>query len=190
MADHIDSSRQDRWVVGLAGRIGSGKTAVGKHLNSARGFQYLRYSQVLAEWLAHNAPNRSILQKVGWEVMHGGMQAELNRRLISRINPTGDVAVDGLRHPVDYDSLKTSFLPSFRLLYIDGTPAGRWKHLEGSGKYESWAVFQEADSHPVEQQIELLRDKADFVISSDGPMEDLIKRVDALILGIKKKGKK
>lgn len=189
MADLIDPAQQGRLVLGIAGRIGSGKTSVAKHLNTAHGFQYLRYGQVLAEWLAHDTQDRSVLQRVGWEVMSGGMQAELNRRLISRIKPTGDVAVDGLRHPVDHESLKNSFLPSFRLLYIDGTPAGRWKHLEASGKYDNRVAFQEAESHPVEQHIDLLREKADFILSSDGPIEDLIKRVDAMILGIRKEGK-
>lgn len=188
MADRIDSAQQDRLVIGIAGRIGSGKTSVAKHLSTARGFQYLRYGQVLAEWLAHNTDNRTVLQKVGWEVMSGGMQAELNRRLISRVRPTGDVAIDGLRHAIDYESLRSSFMVSFRLLYIDGTPDGRWRHLEGSGKYDNRAAFEEADLHPVEQQIEHLRDKADFVVDGDGPLQNLTKRVDGLVEGIRKVG--
>ena len=40
-----------RIVVGVTGRIGSGKTAVARHLAELLGAQYLRYSQILAEWL-------------------------------------------------------------------------------------------------------------------------------------------
>src|ERR1700694_5588389 len=116
MASHSQRPRVERLVVGITGRIGSGKTTVGRYLESSYEFQYLRYSAVLADWQIQDSESKDHLQKVGWEVMAGGLQAELNRRLIAQILPDRDVAVDGLRHPLDYDTLRSSFLPSFRLL--------------------------------------------------------------------------
>src|SRR6266852_2298657 len=101
MASH--SQPPGKWLaVGITGRIGSGKTTVGKYLESRYGFQYLRYSAVLSDWLAKDPESKAQLQKVGWDVMAGGTQAELNRRLVEQIMPDSDVAVDGLRHTLDY----------------------------------------------------------------------------------------
>jgi len=70
-----------RLIIGVTGRIGAGKTSVATYLSEAHGFFYIRYSQVLSEWKAHNADSKKLLQRVGWEVMGGGMQRELNERL-------------------------------------------------------------------------------------------------------------
>lgn len=181
MPSHIQRSQDERLVIGIAGRIGSGKTSIGKYLGSAYGLQYLRYSQVLSEWLAKDPESKSNLQEIGWEVMSGGKQTELNRRLIAQIMLGVDVAVDGLRHPLDYESLNKSFASSFRLLYIDSLQAVRWNRLKENGRYVSLAAFETADSHPVEQQIELLRPKAAFVLQNTSTLRDLFSSLDELI---------
>src|SRR6266849_8838488 len=181
MASHSQPPEGERLVVGITGRIGSGKTTVGRYLESRHGFQYLRYSEVLAEWRAKDPESKAHLQKVGWEVMAGGMQAELNRRLIARITPDVDVAVDGLRHPLDYDTLSNSFSASFRLLFIDSAPQLRFERLNQKGKYADFASFAAADSHPVEQQIDLLRPNAALVINNERSLPDLYAAVDEAI---------
>src|SRR4051812_28167658 len=110
MLNHLQHQRHERLVIGIAGRMGAGKTSVAKYLSETHGFQYLRYSQVLVEWLAKDSESRTHLQEIGWKVMAGGMQSELNQRLIGHIIPQGDVVVDGLRHHIDYESLRNSFL--------------------------------------------------------------------------------
>jgi dephospho-CoA kinase len=188
MASHSQRPRVERLVVGITGRIGSGKTTVGRYLESRYGFQYLRYSEVLAEWRAKDPESKAHLQKVGWEVMAGGMQAELNRRLIARITPDADVAVDGLRHPLDYESLKNSFSDSFRLLYIDSPARQRFERLNQKGKYADFDSFDAADSHPVEQQIDSLRANAALVIRNEDSLQELYARVDEAIRSFRKEG--
>src|SRR5437667_8507771 len=105
-----NSQQQDsRLVVGITGRIGAGKTSVGRFLESQYGFYYVRYSQVLSDWQAKDPESRAHLQSVGWEVMAGGMQQELNDRLIACIGSQDKCAVDGLRHPLDYENLYKAF---------------------------------------------------------------------------------
>jgi len=188
MASHSQQPRAERLVIGITGRIGSGKTTVGGYLESRHGFQYLRYSEVLAEWRAKDHESKAQLQKVGWEVMAGGMQAELNRRLIARITPDPDVAVDGLRHPLDYETLKNSFADLFHLLYIDSPPRLRFERLNQKGKYADFASFDMADSHPVEQQIDSLRPNAALVIHNERSLQDLYVAVDEAILTFRKEG--
>ena|SRR3989442_3036574 len=188
MATHSQRPQGERLVVGITGRIGSGKTTVGRYLESRYGFQYLRYSEVLAEWLAKDPESKAHLQKVGWEVMAGGMQAELNRRLIARIKPDADVAVDGLRHPLDYTTLSNSFLASFRLLFIDSPPRLRFERLNQKAKYADFTSFAAADSHSVEQHIDSLRAEATLVIHNEDSLQELYATVDESIRSFRKEG--
>lgn len=185
MASHSQRGAE-RLVVGITGRIGAGKTSAAKYLNTTRGFQYLRYSQVLAEWQTKDSERKAHLQEVGWEVMAGGMQQELNRRLIAQIRPDNDAAVDGLRDPIDFKSLAGTFVHSFRLLYIESSPEDRWRHLEGRGRYKNFGEFQGADSHPVEQRIEYLREKAALVITNQGSLQDLFNAVGEAVIRFRK----
>src|ERR1700722_6649979 len=98
MPSHSSQQRDDRLVIGITGHIGAGKTSVGRYLESKYGFSYIRYSQVLSDWKVRSSESRAHLQSVGWEVMAGGMQQELNDRLIACITPSTDWVVDGLRH--------------------------------------------------------------------------------------------
>src|ERR1700685_3009342 len=159
MADQNSQQRQgDRLVIGITGRIGAGKTSVGKYLESQHGFSYVRYSQVLSDWRAKDPESKAHLQVVGWEVMAGGMQTELNSRLISEVPAESNCAVDGLRHSLDFESLTRAFGPCFFLVYVNCSPELRWRRLEH--RYTTLEDFRRADSHPVEQQIDSLRDKA------------------------------
>ena len=74
--------------------MGSGKTSAAKYLGSQYGFQYTRYSQVLQDWLSAGDADRARLQILGWDVMAGGLQAELNTRLIAGIDRSRSAAID------------------------------------------------------------------------------------------------
>jgi dephospho-CoA kinase len=188
MPSQSQGSAEPRLVIGISGRIGAGKTSAAKYLNGKHGFQYLRYSQVLAEWLAADSKSKAQLQKIGWEVMAGGMQSELNRRLIAQVLPNSEAAIDGLRHTIDQESLSVAFPSSFHLLYIDSRADQRWNHVSGKGRYTSRDIFDAADSHPVEQQIESLRTKADLVLSNEGSLQSLYTAIDEAISSFRKEG--
>ncbi len=188
MPGHNKRAGSGRLVIGIAGRIGAGKTTAGEYLSSRYGFQYLRYSQVLSEWLAKDSKSKVRLQEIGWEVMAKGMQAELNRRLVAQVMPDANVAVDGLRHPLDCETLKNSFEPSFRLLFIDSPQKARWSRKKVKEKYRTLTAFEAADSHPVEQHIESLRTNADSVLRNEGLLSEFYTGLDEAVQAFGKEG--
>jgi len=175
-------------VIGIAGRIGAGKTSTGEYLRSRHGFQYLRYSRVLTEWLAKDPESKADLQELGWSVMAKGMQGELNRRLIAQIVPDGDVAVDGLRHSLDFESLGSAFGSSFHLVFLDSPQEARWDRESVRDKYRSLDAFRRADSHPVEQQIGSLQTNAVLVLKNEGSLQDLYTALDEAVRRFRKAG--
>lgn len=188
MHRHQIQQRQDNHlVIGVTGHIGAGKTSAANYLKSVHGFFYVRYSKVLSDWLAKDPESKTHLQEVGWEVMAGGMQAELNARLIAEFPPRLDCAVDGLRHPIDHESLTNAFPSHFRLLYIESRQEIRWQRVRK--RYPELDNFRLADSHPVEQQIDALRSKASAILENDGTLQDLYSKVDAVLKTIKSGGK-
>jgi hypothetical protein len=190
MARRPQRPQSDRLVIGIAGRIGAGKTSAAKYLNTKHGFQYLRYSLVLAEWYGIDPENKAELQRVGRAVMASGLQPELNRRLIAQILPGLDAAVDGLRHPTDQESLSEAFSHSFRMLHMECGVEQRWNHVRGKGGYASRDVFVAADLDPVEQHIESLRSKASLVLRNESMLEALYFSIDEAIPSFRKEGLK
>ena len=176
----------NRIVVGVAGRIGAGKTSAAKYISSTFGFQYFRYSQVLAAWLAPVPKEKAELQVIGWEVMEKGLQSELNRRLIEQILPDSNAVVDGLRHPLDFTSLYTAFRSSFRLIFLDAQLETRWEHVKSGGRHSSFDKFLAADSHSVEQQIELLRPRASLTVKNEDSLSDLYSKMENAIQRFRK----
>ncbi len=183
-----ESQGQRRIVLGITGRIGAGKTSAGNYLAETHGFGYIRYSQVLSDWMAKDPKSKTRLQVVGWEVMAGGMQEELNRRLIARIESDDDYAIDGLRHPTDFESLRSAFVSTFFLIYIDCPLELRWQRLRNRPHYRDLGGFVSADSHPVEQHIDDLRLKAYTVVANTGSLQDLNSALDGLIERIRSGG--
>jgi dephospho-CoA kinase len=174
-------------VIGVAGRIGSGKSEVAQCLRDRLGFQYLRYSLVLAEWYHADPSAKAQLQELGWNVMSGDKQRELNRRLIAQVDPERDCAIDGLRHPIDYESLKDGFPLRFSLIYVDTPAEVRFDRLRG--RYTSYQDFLAADSHPVESKIDMLIPLASAVLLGTLPPQQLEAEVERLVREFRSGGK-
>lgn len=162
--------------MGLAGRLGSGKTSAAKYLSSNHGFQYARYSQILREWLAPDTVDRGRLQTFGWEIMAGGRQPELNACLIAKLDPSRSAVIDGLRHAIDVDSLSETFGASFHLIFLEAEREVRFERLRA--RLSTPELFQAAESQPVEVHIDSLKARATAIISNEQWLEDLYKQLD------------
>jgi dephospho-CoA kinase len=168
-----------RIVIGVAGRIGSGKTAIAHHIQRKFGFEYLRYSIVLADWYSAHPESKTWLQEIGWQVMSSAGQRELNKRLIDRITHAGNYVVDGLRHPIDFESLKIRFEPNFYLVFVDTPAEIRFERLVD--RYATLSDFHKADSHAVESNIEFLKPLATVVLRGSLPFDRLLIQADDFV---------
>ncbi|HEY7337248.1 MAG TPA: hypothetical protein VH639_20325 [Bryobacteraceae bacterium] len=159
--------------------MGSGKTSAATYLSLRYGFQYKRYSQVLQTWCVPEE-GRKGLQQLGWGVMAGGLQAELNARLIAGLNRYQSAAIDGLRHRIDLESLSSNFGHSFGMIFIEAGDQVRFARL--GNRFATLADFREADSHPVEANIDGLRPLAAAVILNERSLQEMYEQLDAWLI--------
>ena len=170
-----ENSRGKRKVVGLSGPISSGKTTAGKYLKSL-GFAYGRYSQVLQVLLQERGipVTRESLQRVGEEVYEGRGQRWLGSELIKRMPETGDLVIDGLRHPEDHSFLNEKFGPDFIHIHIDAPESIRRQRYFDEGTSED---FTKAVTHPVESNIPKLADLAHTRIQNVGTLNAFLSEI-------------
>jgi predicted nuclease with RNAse H fold/dephospho-CoA kinase len=171
---------RERVVVGLSGPMASGKTTVGKTLQS-QGFFYTRYSLVLADILRERGleASRENLQELGEEINKKLGQRWLCWQLFRRLPNHGNLVIDGLRFPDDHAFMVERFGPAFRHIHVN-SPAEirRERYLSRGGSY---AEFEEASSHPVESSIAKLASLANAVITNNNDLDAYLVSISSLV---------
>lgn len=135
--------------------------------------------------LGEDNPERSALRDLGWDVMSGGQQKALNETLVSKMNAGTSYVIDGLRHPVDFETLSNRTAEPFYLLYIDATPTIRWQRVSSRDEFRTWEEFHAADCHPIEANLLFLEKKAYKIVSNEGTLESLHVKLDETVKEIK-----
>jgi len=110
----------------------------------------------------------------------GGRQSELNARLIAELNPSRSAVIDGLRHPIDFDSLSESFGPSFRMVFLEAPREVRFERLRT--RFFVVESFDAAEAQPVEAHIDSLRSRASTIISNEQSLAVLYEQLDVWVL--------
>lgn len=170
-------------VIGISGSLASGKTTVGKILED-KGYVYSRYSLVLKKCLEEEGKeiNRKNLQEFGDYVNKFKGQRWLGRQLIKQFydpKTTENLVVDGLRFLEDPAFLRENFGTHFVHIHIQTDETLRKvRYLSIS---ENNVGFEAANSHDVERETELLRNKADIIIENNGSIAELEKKVNKLM---------
>lgn len=167
-------------VIGICGPIAAGKTAAAEYIRQ-RGFNYVRYSQVLASDIADKSMpiDRIALQKEGWGVYDGAKQYTLNKRLEDHIHGASRVVVDGMRHFEDFTYWKERCFHRFHMIYIETDFCLRKSRY--ANKMDSSVCYSDALAHPVESHVLSLRDKAEFIVENNGSMEELHRKIDEIL---------
>jgi hypothetical protein len=89
------------------------------------------------------------------------------------------VAVDGLRHPIDHQSLLATFGSHYFLIFVD-TPL-QIRFERSRERFNTYERFLSADTHPVESKTDLLRPLAAVTIPGTVPGEELISELSRLV---------
>lgn len=134
----VTNTSKEPMVIGLTGEIGAGKTTLAEYLKFKHGFKALRYSKIIQD-LYHCDGKRDTLQQLGQEIaLDPKKQKELSLEIIKQINEhqNSNFVIDGLRHPLDYETLNNYFGKSFHLIYIDSTFTNAYKRYNKRNNLE------------------------------------------------------
>ncbi len=166
----------DKVIIGVAGRMASGKGTVAKHVlqhyPSAKRF---RSSDALRMMLdLYQVPQtRENLHLLSTFLRQTYGEDTIARGLVRAIKQSdAPIAVfDGIRREVDIQSFRQ--FPSFYFIYVDVDARVRYERYisrnENVGDAElSYEEFIERDNAEPEQQVEQLRAYADLIIDNNG----------------------
>jgi hypothetical protein len=177
-------------ILGVSGKIGSGKSTSVRYLVQYHNFQHLSYSELLGDLFRakngrNSEPTRRDLQELGILltniVGHPGLTAMLLRGMRGE-----RVVIDGIRHYDSYKFLVQNYGPQFRLLYRD-LPINLRYQLNnerlGVPNAVSLADFQRMDNHLSEAGIDTLKIHADFVLLYFEDITQLYQALDTIVSG-------
>lgn len=174
-------------VIGLCGRIGSGKTVVSEYLHKNYGASQRRFSQILMDildrlYLPHN---REYLQKLGAALRNSiGPDVIANAFEKDIENEKNEIVViDGIRY-----SNEVKLLRKFEnniLIYINAPAEIRYGRCISRGEKGesniSFGEFIESENMETERMIDDIGKTADYTIENSGSIEELYKSIKKII---------
>ncbi len=178
-----------RLVVGLAGRMGSGKGSVSDYLHGEYGASQYRFSGILMDILErlHLALERVSLQKLGVALRRDYGEDVIVKALKKDLD--GDEAeigvIDGIRYENEVDMLR-GFEDSI-LIFLTAPARTRYerciKRTEKAESGMSFEDFMEAEGRETERYIDEIGEKAEHVVENTGSLEELFEKVDTVMAG-------
>jgi dephospho-CoA kinase len=174
-------------LVGLAGRIGAGKGTVAEYLADGHGAEGRRFSDILVDLLKmlYLNPDRAALQKMGASLRDQfGEDVLVNAFKRYLEEATSEiVVVDGVRYPNEVEMLK-GFENSL-LIFITAPEKLRFERVKKRGEKGegeiSFEEFQRSEEQETERYLDLVLEKADHIVDNSGSLEELHKKIAAII---------
>ncbi|MFH1403493.1 MAG: AAA family ATPase [Candidatus Altiarchaeota archaeon] len=178
---------EDKKVIGLIGRIGSGKSIVAEHLVENYGAVVYRFSDVLKDVLnrVHKPITRENLQDLGVALRSAfddqGILAEVLRADIME-SDSKLIIVDGIRY---YDEVEMVKGVGGVTLYVKAPPEVRYERVVKRGtrgeRHISFDEFKVSEGRETERMIDEIGSNADYTIENTGTLDELKSKVDELM---------
>lgn len=177
-------------IIGLTGRIASGKGVVAEYLKK-KGFEYFSLSQEVRE----EAKKRGIfierknLQDLGNALRREEGTGALAKRFILKMDRNKDYVIDGIRNVGEIEELRKRFRDDFYLISVDADLEMRWRNMQKRGKESdpnTFGGFLEIDKRDYEenleggQQVKKCMELADYPVLNDSTIEELNEKIEKI----------
>ena len=178
-------------VVGVVGRIGSGKDEVVKYLQERCSAEMFSVGDVVRETARQEnvTPTRTNLHRLSSRYMKDHGPDVFMRRLIHRIEEDSPDAacITGIRTPLDVALLRRRFGQRFLLLHVDVSDARtrfeRVSERDDPRDPQTFDDFLEQDRSEEEQfGISKAIERCDVELNNDGSLQDLHRQIDRRII--------
>ena len=166
-------------IIGISGKIGSGKSVIAKEIEIKVGFRRLSTSDLLKGILESKGiePSREKLQEMGDNLIKtvGGSGYMV---IMLTYLPPGNYLIDSIRHSDALKFMKVKYGRDFVNIFVD-TPENT-RYFRRKEQYDSFEHFKKIDSANTEIEIESLKDHSDFVINNRVSLPDVKIQVEEI----------
>ncbi len=183
-------------LIGLVGRIGSGKGTVAEVLNNFN-FNFVVFSDVISEEAKKRMieVNRENLQNLGDQVRREEGGGAWVKKILEKIDLNNDYVFDGLRNPGEIKELRKT--GKFFLIYIDCLQDIRFNRVKKSSNpknpktWEEFLIAEKRDAGINQpeygQQVDKCIEMADFIIPNNLNIDNLKEKILNILNKIKLK---
>lgn len=179
-------------IIGLTGENCAGKGTVAEYLKT-KGFLYRSLSDVLREELKAEGKEltRENLIEKGNSLRAQYGPAALARKTIERLEEGRDYIIDSIRNAAEAQEIKG--LPNSTLVYVSASPETRFGRMKARGRENDPQTFGEFQGLEAKEMKNKDRNKqslveafalADAKIENNGTIEELHKKIDALLASL------
>jgi len=169
-------------IIGVSGRNGAGKGEVVNYL-ADRSFYGLSLSDVIRDELAKEGvePTREAMIAKGTALRARYGPGALALRLIDRLIPDRNYAIDSIRHPAEVEALRESG-HGFHLVWVDAPLEVRFDRMQARGRPgdpQDIEAMRDVETREAGggdasgQQLDAVSALADFVVENDGELGSL-----------------
>ncbi len=173
-------------VIGVTGKIGSGKTSISNYLQEKYHFSEYQFSQILSDVLErlHLKKSRENFQKLGFllrkewpEVIVDALEKDMGE------GKKKLVVIDGIRYANELEMLK-KFEKNI-LISVEAPTEVRYERCRKRGEKEedsiSFEEFLASEKRETEKGIEGVSQLADYHLENKESKEELLKKVDEIM---------
>ena len=176
-------------IIGLTGKNGSGKTQVSEYLKT-RGFQYHSLSDAIREEIRRRGQesSREVLIAIGNDLRERFGAGILAERILPSLEREQNYVIDSIRNPSEVEVLKRR--KDFVLVAVDADQQVRFERSvkrarERAALTLAQFVDEEAreleSENPAAQQLTATMRRADLVLTNNGTVEELHRKLDELL---------
>ena len=175
-------------IIGLVGKIASGKGTAAKYLTEKYNAKSYRFSTPLRDILKrlYLEINRENMQKIS-TILRKNLEENILAKVISedvKEDANEMIVIDGIRRLADIEYLIK--LPEFKLIYITADAKNRYERLITRGENEddknkTFEQFMRDHEAETELEIPLVASQADYRIDNNGDLNNLHKRLAKII---------